>query len=441
MFSGVATTSYDHATARIRTWRDAAAVTKEYAAPVMIKWSTVLPWSYPKVIRRGNKMVRTGKTKVLRLVMAGTVAAMVAVTLLWWKAEPARSAATVPQGFTDTLIAQVNNPTAMAVAPDGRLFVAQKANNNVGKLRVIKNGQLLSKPFLKVSTDTQFFRGLLGVTLDPNFAQNRYVYVFYTAPSPTPHNRVSRFTANGDVAVSGSEKVVLNLPPLSSASGHYGGALRFGADGKLYVGVGDDTNPADAQSLGSPNGKVLRLNRDGSVPTDNPFYGGASADDAVWALGLRQPYSLDVLSGASPRMFVNDVGEDTWEEINEAASGANYGWPNHEGPATLPEPDPNYRDPLFYYGRGATADTGCSITGGAFYDPATARFPSEYRGDYFYADYCGGWIRSLDLATGTSSAFASGIVKPVDLELGENGSLYYLTWGSSSAPPSVHEIK
>lgn len=386
-------------------------------------------------------MVRTGKPKVWWLVMAGTVAAMAAVTLLWWKAEPARSAATVPQGFTDTLITQVNNPTAMAVAPDGRLFVAQKANNNVGKLRVIKNGQLLSKPFLKVSTDTQFFRGLLGVTLDSNFAQNRYVYVFYTAPSPTPHNRVSRFTANGDVAVSGSEKVILSLPPLSSGSGHYGGALRFGADGKLYVGVGDDTNPADAQSLGSPNGKVLRLNRDGSVPTDNPFYGGASADDAVWALGLRQPYSLDVLGGASPRMFVNDVGEDTWEEINEAAPGANYGWPNHEGPATLPEPDPNYRDPLFYYGRGATADTGCSITGGAFYDPATARFPFEYRGDYFYADYCGGWIRSLDLATGTSSAFASGIVKPVDLELGDNGSLYYLTWGSSSAPSSVHEIK
>jgi glucose/arabinose dehydrogenase len=123
------------------------------------------------------------------------------------------------------------------------------------------------------------------------------------------------------------------------------------------------------------------------------------------------------------------------------APGANYGWPNHEGPATSPEPDPNYRDPLFYYGRGVTADTGCSVTGGAFYDPATVRFPSEYRGAYFYADYCGGWIRRLDLATGESSSFASGIVKPVDLEVGNNGSLYYLTWGSSSAPPAVREIR
>src|SRR5215213_2821392 len=115
------------------------------------------------------------------LVIAGMVAAMAVVALLWLKAEPARSATAVPKGFTDTLIAQVNKPTAMAVAPDGRLFVAQKANNNIGKLRVIKNNQLLDKPFLKVTTDTSYFQGLLGVTLDPNFSQNRYVYVFPTA--------------------------------------------------------------------------------------------------------------------------------------------------------------------------------------------------------------------------------------------------------------------
>jgi glucose/arabinose dehydrogenase len=124
------------------------------------------------------------------------------------------------------------------------------------------------------------------------------------------------------------------------------------------------------------------------------------------------------------------------------ASGANYGWPTHEGFVASPDHAlHNYRNPLFSYAHNTTADTGCSITGGAFYDPATVRFPAQYQGDYFYADYCGGWIRSLDLATGASSAFASGIVKPVDLELGDNGSLYYLTWGSSSAPSSVHEVK
>jgi glucose/arabinose dehydrogenase len=377
------------------------------------------------------------------LVMAGMVAAMAVVALLWWKAEPARSVTMVPQGFTDTLIAQVNKPTALTIAPVGRLFVAQKANNNVGKLRVIKNSKLLSKPSLKVDTNTSYFRGLLGVTLDPSFATNHYVYIFYTATSPNVHNRVSRFTANGDVAVSGSEKVILNLPPLSNDSGHYGGALRFGADGKLYVGVGDDTTPAKAQSLSSLNGKILRINSDGTVPSDNPFYGGAtSADDAIWALGVRQPYSLDVLSGTSPKVFVNDVGEDSWEEIDQAMSGANYGWPTYEGFVASPDPAiQNYQNPVFSYAHGATADTGCSITGGAFYDPATVRFPAQYQGDYFYADFCGGWIRSLDLDTRTSSAFASGIVKPVDLEVGDNGSLYYLTWGSSSAPSSVHEVK
>ena len=345
--------------------------------------------------------------------------------------------------MTDSLVAQVTKPTAMAVAPDGRLFVAQKANNNVAKLRVIKNGHLLSKPFLKLNTDTSYFRGLLGVTLDPGFSSNHYVYVFYTATSPTVHNRVSRFTASGDVAAAGSEKVIIELPSLGNTGGHYGGSLRFGADGKLDVGVGDDTTPNAAQSLGSLNGKILRLNSDGAIPPDNPFFDSASGDSrAIWALGMRQPYSLDVLSGTFPRMFLNDVGEDSWEEIDEAVSGANYGWPTHEGFVASPDPAlQNYQNPVLSYAHGTTIDTGCSIIGGAFYDPATARFPSQYQGDYFFADYCGGWIRSFDSATETSSAFASGLVKPVDLEIGDNGSLYYLSYGSSSAPASVHEIK
>src|SRR5215213_9603323 len=196
------------------------------------------------------------------------VAAMLAamVVLLWWKAEPARSATSVPTGLTDSLVAQVNKPTSMTVAPDGRLFVTQKASSNVGKVWVIKNGQLLSKPFLKLDTDTSYFRGVLGITLDPNFSSNHYV--FYTATSPTVHNRVSRFTANGDVAVAGSQKVILDLPALGNTGGHYGGSMRFGSDGKLYVGVGDDTTPADAQSLNTVNGKILRINRDGTIPAD-----------------------------------------------------------------------------------------------------------------------------------------------------------------------------
>jgi glucose/arabinose dehydrogenase len=254
--------------------------------------------------------------------------AVMAVALAWWKAEPARSATAVPQGFTDNLVAQLNKPTSTAVAPDGRLFVTQKATNNVGKVRVIKSGQLLSKPFLMLDTDTSYDRGVLGITLDSNFSTNHYVYVFYTA-TPTVHNRVSRFTANSDVAVAGSERVLLDLATLGATEteGHYGESLRFGPNGKLHVGVGDDTTPADAQSLGTVDGKILRINPDGTIPSDDPFYGSTYGDNrAIYALRLRQPYSLDVLSGTSPKMYINDVGENLWEEIDQATPGANYGW-------------------------------------------------------------------------------------------------------------------
>jgi glucose/arabinose dehydrogenase len=323
--------------------------------------------------KRAIKMVRAGNLGVWIVAIAAMVAGIAATTvaLLWWNTEPARSASTLPQGFTDSLVAQVPNPTAMAIAPDGRLFVTQKANNNIGRVRMIKKGQLLTKPFLRVTTDTSDFRGLLGVTLDPNFSRNHYVYIFYTATSPAVHNRVSRYTANGDVAVASSEKVILNLPALSNIGGHYGGSLRFGSDGKLYVGVGDDTTPADAQSLDTVNGKILRINRSGTTPADNPFFNSTSgARRAIWALGLRQPYSLDVQPGTS-KMYLNEVGEDTREEIDEVRRGANYGWLIHEGATSSPHPSlQNYQNPLLTYGHGTTAETGCSITGGAFYQNA-----------------------------------------------------------------------
>jgi glucose/arabinose dehydrogenase len=230
---------------------------------------------------------------------------------------------------------------------------------------------------------------------------------------------------------------------LADQSGHYGGALRFGADNKLYVGVGDDSARADAQSLNTVNGKILRINRDGTIPTTNPFYASTSGNSrAIWALGLRQPFSLDVRSGTPSKMFVNEVGEDTWEEIDEVARGINYGWPTYEGPTDPPAP--GFQNPVFSYQHGTTADTGCAITGGAFYDPtapATPLFPAEYRGDYFYADFCSGWIRRLDLSTNTSAGFASGIERPVDLEVAEDGSLYYLFKGTSSVPDAVHRIR
>jgi glucose/arabinose dehydrogenase len=340
-------------------------------------------------------------------------------------------AATVPAGFVESLVAgNLANPTAMQFAPDGRLFVCEQG----GRLRVIKNGALLPTPFATVPVNAFGERGLLGVAFDPDFSTNQYVYVYYTATTPTIHNRISRFTANGDVAVAGSEVVILELDNLGALN-HNGGAIHFGTDGKLYAAVGDNANGANAQSLTSLHGKMLRIDKDGTIPTDNPFYGSATGKyRAIWALGLRNPFtfSMHPVTGAS---FVNDVGEGAWEEINDGVSGANYGWPATEGYTT----DPRFNSPRYAYNH---ADGSCAITGGAFYQPLANQFPAGYLGDYFFADYCSGWIHTLDPAGGgnTVVGFATGIPAPVDLKVAADGSLYYLERGWGSTTGAVHRI-
>jgi glucose/arabinose dehydrogenase len=333
-------------------------------------------------------------------------------------------AATLPTGFAETQVATgLSSPTAMAFAPDGRLFVCQQG----GQLRVIKNGTLLAAPFVTVTVSSSGERGLLGVTFDPDFASNHFVYVYYTATTPAVHNRVSRFTANGDVAVPGSETILLELNNLSSATNHNGGALHFGPDGKLYIAVGENANSANAQTLGNLLGKVLRINRDGSIPNDNPFFNQATGvNRAIWALGLRNPFTFAFQPGTG-RMLINDVGAGSWEEINEGIAGSNYGWPNSEGPTS----NPAHRGPIFYYGHGSSGTTGCAITGGAFYNPETLQFPPPYEGQYFFADFCSNWIRRLDSGN-AASGFATSASAPVDLRVSDDGSLYYLARGSGS---------
>jgi glucose/arabinose dehydrogenase len=341
-------------------------------------------------------------------------------------------AATLPTNFTESQIANgLTNPTAMTFAPDGRLFVCQQG----GQLRVIKNGTLLATPFVTLTVDANGERGLLGVAFDPNFATNQFVYVYYTSPTPATHNRVSRFTANGDVALAGSEVAMFDLNNLSGATNHNGGAIHFGPDGKLYIAVGENANAANSQSVGNLLGKILRINSDGTIPSDNPttfpgIAGSPSGNNrAIWSVGLRNPYTFTFQPG-SGRLFINDVGQNTWEEINDGISGSNYGWSICEG-ACAP-PNPNFRDPLFQYGHGSSSTTGCAITGGAFYNPTTVNFPAEYVGKYFYAEFCSGWIRRFDPGTGTATAFATGIANPVDLIVTADGSLYYLARGAGA---------
>jgi glucose/arabinose dehydrogenase len=362
---------------------------------------------------------------------------------------PARGAAILPTGFTETqVVSGLTDPTDMEFAPDGRLFVAEQA----GRVRIAKPDGTLTT-FLDISTkvDSSGERGLQALTFDPNFSTNRYVYLQYTkkATSTTPvHNRVVRVTASGDKVVAGSEKLVFRLGNQTSDH-HMGGAIDFGKDGKLYIATGDNETPNKAQQLTNLFGKMLRINKSGTIPTDNPFYSAASANNrAIWALGLRNPFKFAVRPGTGT-IFINDVGQDAWEEIDEAVPGANYGWgfpaspPYYEGFVASPDPSlQNYKNPAFAYGHdGAIETTGCSITGGVFYNPATAQFPAGYEGDYFFADLCSGWIRTLEPTTGEVSGFATGLVKPIDLEVSKAGELYYLARGSSGSPGSVGEIR
>jgi glucose/arabinose dehydrogenase len=332
--------------------------------------------------------------------------------------------ATVPTGFTDSLVAAgLTDPTAMALAPDGRIFVCEQR----GTLRVIKDGVLLPTPFLTVTVDSAGERGLLGIAFDPNFVSNQLVYVYYTTPTPA-HNRVSRFIASGDVAIAGSETILMEMPNLSTATNHNAGAIHFGPDGNLYVALGDNANGNNAQSLSTRLGKLLRITSTGAIPTDNPFFNQTTGDNrSIWALGLRNPFTFAFQPGTG-RMFINDVGQGTWEEINDGIAGSNYGWPICEGFCS--PTNPSFRDPIFVY-----ANTGqqCAITGGAFYNPQIIQFPSNFAGSYFFSDFCGGWIHRLDLANGNAvSEFATGISNPVDLKVSADGFLYYLARGAGS---------
>jgi glucose/arabinose dehydrogenase len=380
------------------------------------------------------------------------------------------SAQTVlPSGFGERQYASgLTNPTAMAFAPDPcpasgtpvrRLFVCEQAGN----VRVFRNGSLRPTPFLTVTADTRGERGLDGITFDPNFAANGYVYFYYTIrpannSAPT-HNRVIRVTAdpaNPDVALSGSARTILDLPDLAVGSYvHNGSCLRFGPDGKLYIAVGENGTGSNSQSLNTVLGKILRINPvpenpDGSnpestFPTDNPFYNRATGlNRAIYCLGLRNPFTFAFQPGTG-RMFIDDVGASTWEEINEGRSGRNYGWPDVEGPASPPVN--GVTNPIFAYhhfpNQGGTP-LGCAITGGAFYNPPARcsgdppfGFPASYIGKYFFLDLCGNWIYTMDpdhidpaspYGFHKISQFASNIHGAATyLTVGPDRNLYYIS--------------
>jgi glucose/arabinose dehydrogenase len=337
-------------------------------------------------------------------------------------------AAILPAGFTETKLVGGINPTTLEITPDGRVFLCEKT----GRITVYKNGAWLPTPLLTVDADYAEERGLLGLVLDPDFIQNQFIYIYYGVKNPA-HNRVSRFKVNGDI-VTDPEKILIDLPnsiALRSGGWHNGGSLQFGKDGKLYIATGNNTIRENSKSLDVVLGKILRLNSDGSIPTDNPFYATTTGNSrAIWALGLRNPYTT-AIHPITGKFFINDVGDGLAEEINEGKAGYNYGYPDAEGHSTsLPAGmKGTYGDPLTYYGHG----DGCAITGATFYHPAANTFGTSYTDLFFYADYCGGWIKTMDPANGnTVKSFATGINRPINLKVGPDGRMYYVTRGNKA---------
>jgi glucose/arabinose dehydrogenase len=354
-----------------------------------------------------------------------------------------------PQFVTET-VAQLPafTPVGLAFAPDGRIFIWQKN----GIVRIVKNGALLATPFLDIQTQVNQCndRGLLGLALDPNFATNGFVYLLHTLEESgnttscgAKTSRLIRVTASpptSDVAQPNSQITILSGIP-SEGDSHSVGTLRFAPDGKLFVSHGDgasysttDSLALRSQDLNSYNGKILRINPDGSAPGDNPFDDGTnSVRSKVWAYGLRNPFRY-ALHPATGEPYIGDVGWNTWEEINRGR-GANFGWPCFEGNGPQPDYQAAFNQcrqlspsavtpPLYTFDH----SVGRTVIGGAFY--TGFQYPFQYRGNLFFADYTAQWVVRLvfddNLNLASVEPFATGFAGPVDIELGPDGMLYYV---------------
>ncbi len=292
-------------------------------------------------------------------------------------------------------------PTYLTHAGDDRLFVTEQQ----GVIRIIQGGQVLPEPFLYIVEavgSTQYEQGLLSVAFHPNYRGNGRFFVNYTNRNGDTVISAWRVNAeNPNVADYGSEQILLTIR--QPYANHNGGQIKFGPDGYLYVGMGDGGSANDplgaGQDLDTLLGKMLRLdvdfNPDGyAIPARNPFVNNDAARNEIWAYGVRNPwrFSFDRLTGD---MFMADVGQNQWEEINwqpaDSAGGENYGWNIMEASHCFTNSNCDETGlvlPIFEYGH----ELGCSVTGGYM---SRGMADLALYGNYFLADFCQGTIWSL----------------------------------------------
>jgi glucose/arabinose dehydrogenase len=362
---------------------------------------------------------------------------------------PSAQAGTPVAGFNDTaLVSGLSSPTAIAFLPNGKLLLTEQG----GALKLIQGTSATTITNISVCSGSEM--GLLGVAVDPSWTTNGFVYLYRTKPSASGcasatgrFNQVVRITMSGDTVLPGAPAELLT-GIRTDGGNHNGGGLRIGPDNKLYVSVGDtgigdggppgaSTNPY-SQDLNALEGKVLRLELDGSPAAGNPYIGQVGKRGEIWASGFRNPFrfGFDPQTGS---LWLGDVGQNTVEELDIVVAGGDYAWPKCEGTlptgcqANVPGPEPVV-DPIFQYYQPGTGidpslELGSTVIGGAF---APAGF-GNFGGQYFFADYVSSKIyRGVPNAArndlvGTPSDFVTSAAGPVDLVFAPNGTgLYYV---------------
>ena len=330
----------------------------------------------------------------------------------------------MPSGAAgETFVPDAEFPVSFVFAPDGTLFYNELHS---GKIRIVRNGTLLPDAFYQFKVAGQPETGLIGLTLDPNFTQNHYVYVFYTSVpegqdngGPNGPNEVVRLT---DVADKGADLTYI-MRDLPSGPIHNSGTIHFGPDGKLYVALGDNDQGSNAQDLGAIAGKILRVNPDGSIPDDNPFVGQEGKQPAIWAYGLRNPFSFD-FDPVSHGLLATENGPGDNDELDVIVKGANYGWPptGYKYRAGVVEPIAVMNPPI-------------GPTGMTFY---TSDQIPDWKNDWFYCNFHQGQLRRVRLAPESRDRIVfEEIVKngcSLNVANGPDGALYY------SGPKGIYRI-
>ena len=338
---------------------------------------------------------------------------------LVWLATGSRVGATdLPPGFVEEpLIDGLESPMSMAWGPDGELWLGGK----LGHVWLFRGGQLVEAARLAISNRGE--RGVHGIAVDPDFEENRHVWIYYSTDGPSFRNRLARFRHVGAQLV--DETVVLETPDLQGEF-HNGGCIRFAPDKTIYLSTGDDLqNSTTSQDPADIRGKILHINRDGSPADGNPYLDGGG-DPRVWALGLRNPWRFS-LQPETGNLFIGDVGNNSYEELNIGFPGANFGWALVEGPEPPGVAGVTY--PAYYYPH--TSELGHAIIAGEH--ATTQQFPPEYDGDFFFADVVTNEIFRMELDESNQpravTVFASETVpSPVDIGFGPDGALYYLSF-------------